>query len=300
MSAVDVALLTCAELLLSRPGDWYVEQVHREDGAVQAALEAEGLSVVRVDWADPAFDWSRVGAALFRSTWDYHPRFAEFSPWLDRVSAQTRLVNPAATVRWNVDKRYLLDLARDGVPVPATRLLRQGTRVELAELMDAEGWGEVVVKPVVSGAARDTHRIARVDACARQPLLDQSLQREAMLVQPFVPGVTAQGEVSVIVVGGEPTHAVRKVPKPGDFRVQDDHGGTVHAHVAARDELDFASEAVQRCGHEVSYARVDMARDARGALQLMELELVEPELFFRHGPHAAPALARAVARALGR
>ncbi len=300
MSALDVALLTCAELLLPKPGDWYVEQVHREDGAIQSALEAEGLTVARVDWAERTFDWRRAGAALFRSTWDYHPRFAQFSAWLDRVSGQTRLVNPAATVRWNVDKRYLLDLARAGVPVPPTRLLEQGTRVDLAGLMDAKGWDEVVVKPVVSGAARDTRRIGRGEAGASQVLLDASLEREAMLVQPFVPGVTVHGEVSVIVIDGEPTHAVRKVPKPGDFRVQDDHGGSVHAHQSSTDELAFARHAVQHCGHEVSYARVDMARDAAGALQLMELELVEPELFFRHGPHAAPALARAVVRTLDR
>jgi glutathione synthase/RimK-type ligase-like ATP-grasp enzyme len=121
-----------------------------------------------------------------------------------------------------------------------------------------------------------------------------------MLVQPFVAGILAEGEISVVVIGGEATHAVRKTARPGDFRVQDDHGGAVHAHPASPAEREFALSASRRCGHSHDYARVDMARDARGELRLMELELIEPELFFRFHPPAADALAKAVAARLQR
>jgi glutathione synthase/RimK-type ligase-like ATP-grasp enzyme len=294
----DLAILTCQDLLATRAGDGYVEQVHREDGCLSAALQERGLTTVRVDWADPAFDWRSARAALFRSTWDYFHRVPEFRAWLARIAGLTRLINPAATVAWNLDKRYLLDLQRAGVAIPETVVLLQGAQVDLPRLLDERGWPEAVIKPVVSGAARATSRVRRTSAAADQPALDQCLRAEAMLVQPFVEGVLEQGEVSVMVIDGAATHAVRKVAKPGDFRVQDDHGGTVHEHAASAEELAFATRAVASCGHEQLYARVDMARDAAGSLRLMELELIEPELFFRFQPNAADRLAEAVARVL--
>lgn len=296
----DVALLTCAELLPEKAGDAYVANVHLEDGLVMAALRERGLTVERVDWAAAGFDWAAARCALFRTTWDYHLRFAEFSGWLDRVAGLTALVNPAATVRWNLDKRYLLDLDRAGIRVASTRVFARGDRADLAGLMASEGWDEAVFKPVVSGAARATHRVRREDAGRHQATLERCLAEEPMLVQRFVPGVVAAGEVSVIVLGGTPTHAVRKVPKAGDFRVQDDHGGTVHAHAPSADELEFAARCVAQCGHDLGYARVDMARDEAGRLNLMELELIEPELFFRFCPAAAGALADEVVARLAR
>lgn len=295
---LDVALLTCAELLPPKPGDWYVENVHLEDGLLAEALRARGLAARRVDWADPAFDGSGARAALFRTTWDYHQRFDEFSAWLRRAAAQTQLLNPVETVLWNTDKRYLLDLARAGVRVAPTRVLERGARVDLAGLLASEGWAQAVLKPVVSAAARATFRVRASDAATLQPELDRCLAREAMLAQPFVAGVLAEGEISVVVLGGRATHAVRKVPKAGDFRVQDDHGGTVHPHEPSADESEFAVQAVTRCGHDQLYARVDMARDAGGRLNLMELELIEPELFFRFRPEAAGVLADALAQRL--
>lgn len=292
---LDVAVLTCNELLLPNPGDAYVSNVQLEDGLVLAALRERGLSAERVDWAS-GFDWAGARVALIRTTWDYHLRFPEFTAWLDRAEGLTAPCNPAPTVRWNWDKRYLLDLDRAGVRVAPTRVFARGAKVDLAALMASEGWDEAVFKPVVSGAARETYRVRREDVARFQAALERCLAAESMLVQRFVEGVVEAGEVSVIVLGGEPTHAVRKVPKPGDFRVQDDHGGTVHPHAAAPDELEFAARAVARCGHELAYARVDMARDRAGRLHLMELELIEPELFFRFCPGAAGKLAAQVER----
>ncbi|MGC4117516.1 MAG: hypothetical protein QM765_23750 [Myxococcales bacterium] len=258
------------------------------------ALRARGLSVERVDWAS-GYGFGKAAVSLIRTTWDYHLRFGEFTAWLERVSGQTALCNPARTVRWNWDKHYLLDLDRAGVRVAPTRVFERGQRADLAALMASEGWDEAVFKPVVSGAARETYRVRRAEAHRLQSTFERCLAAESMLVQRFVEGVVDAGEVSVIVLGGVPTHAVRKVPKAGDFRVQDDHGGTVHAHAAMADELEFAAQAVAKSGHELCYARVDMARDRSGALHLMELELIEPELFFRFCPSAAGKLAGEVA-----
>jgi hypothetical protein len=110
----DIAVLTDGRYVAPDDNDWYIRQIHQEDGLVADALRRQGLSVVRRDWADPDVDWSDCRALLFRTTWDYFDRFAEFSPWLEQVSGQCRLFNEAALIRWNIDKHYLGDLAAAG------------------------------------------------------------------------------------------------------------------------------------------------------------------------------------------
>ena len=151
------------------------------------------------------------------------------------------------------------------------------------------------MKPAVSGAARHTYRLNAANLDAHEAVLRGLLRDEAMMLQPFLGSVLTQGEFSLIVIGGRCTHAVRKIAKAGDFRVQDDHGGTVHPHTPTADEIVFAESAVAACAQAPLYARVDAVRDDAGALSLMELELVEPELFFRFSPPAADALAGAIA-----
>jgi glutathione synthase/RimK-type ligase-like ATP-grasp enzyme len=233
-----------------------------------------------------------------RSTWDYFPRLAEFSPWLDTAAAQTRLFNPAELVRWNLDKRYLRALAREGVNVVPTRYADVGKRHTLAAIMDAEAWEEVVFKPVVSGAARLTYRVGRDTLDAHEAVFARCLADEAMMVQSFEPAVLGEGELSLIVIEGRTTHAIRKTAAAGDFRVQDDHGGRVHAHQPGADERAFAEAAVAACPSLPLYARVDFVRAGEGGFRLMELELIEPELFFRFYPPAADALADALMQRL--
>lgn len=296
----DVALLTDARWEGGRPAadDAYFGNIMADDGLVIAALARCGIRAVRVDWARPDFDWGSVAAAVFRTTWDYFDRFAEFSRWLERAALLTRLINPVELVRWNVDKRYLLDLRARGLPVLPTVVLERGDRCELARELDRLGWPEIVLKPAVSGAARHTYRLDRVTAPAFQPRLDDLLAREAMLIQPFQRSVLAAGELALVVIEGEVTHAVRKRARSGDFRVQDDHGGTVHPHEPSAAEVDLARRAVAACRPAPAYARVDVIDDDHDAPCLMEVELVEPELFFRRCPPAADAFAQAIARRL--
>jgi glutathione synthase/RimK-type ligase-like ATP-grasp enzyme len=201
-------------------------------------------------------------------------------------------------VRWNVDKHYLRDLAERGLNVPVTRFIERGETTSLREAFAACHWNEVILKPAVSGAARHTYRLNAANLDAHKTVLQELLREESMIIQPFLTSVLTQGELSLIVIGGRCTHAVRKIAKPGDFRVQDDHGGTVHPHTPTADEIAFAESAVAACPQSPLYARVDAVRDASGELSLMELELVEPELFFRFHPPAADALAAAIAARL--
>lgn len=296
---MDVALVTCAELLARPDPEPYLQNVLREDHILSAALARRGLGATRVDWADPAVDWDRVGVAVIRTTWDYFHRFEEFSPWLDAVARRTRLLNPLPTLRWNVDKHYLLDLERAGVRIVPTRVVEPGETPSLRGLLDAEGWSEAVVKPAVSGAARLTWRVPRAEVEQHEARFAACVHAEAMLVQPFVRSVVEEGESSIMVLGGRVTHAVQKRAKAGDFRVQDDFGGTVARRPLGAEEAALAEHIVAAAGRPALYGRVDLVRDDEGRWMLGELELVEPELWLRFCEEAAEPFAEGIAAALG-
>lgn len=297
---LDLAILTEAAYLPPPGEDPYACQIHLEESLILRALRARGLRAERRAWDDPDQDWAACGAVLFRSTWDYFHRWSEFSPWLDRISGQTRLFNSAALVRWNLDKHYLRDLQDRGVPTVPTAYAERGSAADLGAILAEQGWTEAVFKPVVSGSARLTFRVDREASGDLAARFAACVAEEAMMVQPFMAAIASEGEVSLVVIDGQCTHAVRKVPKPGDFRVQDDHGGHVRAHVPTEEERRFAEAALAACPEAPLYARVDAVRDAAGALRIMELELVEPELFLRFFTPAADRLGAALARELGR
>jgi glutathione synthase/RimK-type ligase-like ATP-grasp enzyme len=294
--AADVALLTDRRYTAAAadPGDWYLGNILADDGLLQAALSRRGLTSVRVDWADAGVDWSAFGCALFRTTWDYFDRFPQFTAWLDHVERHTRVCNPVPTVRWNMDKHYLADLEARGVPVVPSRFLERGSTTPLIDVLTEAGWDEAVVKPCVSGAARHTYRVNRRTAGEVQPLLTELLAAEAMIVQPFMADIARTGEDTLMVFGGKYSHAVRKVAKAGDFRVQDDFGGTVHPHTPTAEQIALAERAVAACAAVPVYGRVDLVRDNAGRLAIMELELIEPELWLRMHPPSADTFADSV------
>lgn len=298
-AAPDIALLTDRRYTAPQAaaGDWYLENILADDRLLADALAARGLSSARVDWADPAVDWSAFRALVFRTTWDYYDRQAEFARWLESVAAR-RLVNDVATVRWNLDKHYLGDLARRGVAVVPTRFLERGERCELGAILAAEGWAEGVVKPAVSGGARHTHRFDAASAAATERIVGALLADEAFLVQPFEPHILDHGEDTLVMVEGRFTHALTKRAKPGDFRVQDDHGGTVHPCTPSPEQVALATRALAAAEGTPAYGRVDMVRRRDGQWAVMELELIEPELWLRRHPPAAEALAAAIAARL--
>jgi glutathione synthase/RimK-type ligase-like ATP-grasp enzyme len=276
---------------------WYLGQILADDRALTEALADQGLTAVRVDWADATVDWSRFACAVLRTTWDYFERPSEFAPWLERVAAATLLFNPWPMVRWNMDKHYLADLEARGVHAVPTRFFERGSAIDLrAEVQGA--WSEAVFKPVIGGGARQTFRLSQPVSPDLQDRAQALVANEAMLLQPFMHDIVHHGETALIYIDGELTHAIRKTPKPGDFRVQDDHGGTARPCEVSAAEIAFGQAALAASGETPLYGRVDVVRDNHGALAVMELELIEPELWLRHCPLAAHKLAQALARRL--
>jgi glutathione synthase/RimK-type ligase-like ATP-grasp enzyme len=289
---VRVALVTCADL----PG-WEVD-----DRPLVPALAALGVQGVDVAW-DADFDWSSVDGVWIRTTWDYTRRLEAFLAWVDTVS--DRLLIPGPLIRWNADKRYLRDLEEAGVPLAPTAWLAPGE--DPGPAVRSAGWKRAFLKPVVGASAEGTLRFtcdsSGLEAARRHVASDP----RPMMLQPYLGSVEDEGEVSVILVDGRITHAVRKIPLPGDYRVQDDHGAADQPLGLVHGEDEFARRVLTALqarfrhlvgnGHPL-VARVDTLRDTRGQLVLNELELIEPSLFLRHGPGVADALARAVAERL--
>lgn len=296
---IDVLLLTESRYEAPTEVDWYVQQILTEDGLVQQALEKRGCRVERVDWNRADVDWASAKCGLFRTTWDYFDKYNTFRAWLDRVEPLLPLINSAFLARWNTDKHYLKDLEKAGIHIPPTLIIEPGDSRTLAELHAATGWVKTVLKPAVSGAGRHTYLLEENNRDEHEAIYRELIAGEAMLLQPFQDDVVQTGELALMVVDGAVTHAVKKVAKPGDFRVQDDFGGTVHAHTPTEEEVRFAEAAVRACPEEPLYARVDIIRDNAGALAVAELELIEPEMWFREYPAAADRLAEAVVKRLG-
>ena len=266
-----------------------------DDRSVVPVLAERGIQVVPVVWTEPLP--GRLDAFVLRSTWDYHLQLPAFLTWVDAIeSSGVPLFNRPPTLRWNVDKKYLLEVEARGVPIVPTRHAARGSSVELTGLLQDAGWAEAVVKPSVSGGAFETWRAGTSQADAVR--FARQLETMDCLVQPFVPELISEGEWSLLFFRGVFSHGVVKRPRRGDFRVQEEFGGVVLAAEPAPAIVDAATRALGAAGQETLYARVDgVVRGGR--FEVMELELVEPSLFLGRSPGAAERFAHALVESLG-
>ena len=290
----DVVILTDHRYINPTIKNWYIDQVLLEDQLLQMELENKGLKVCKKNWADPNFDWFSTTYAIFRTTWDYFERFDEFFTWIDKTKHKTTFINTTEIINWNIDKHYLQDLAGNGINIIPTLFIEKDDKINLTELFKQTKWSEAVIKPAISGAARHTYRITPNNCIFYEDIFQQLIKEKCMLFQEFMNNITLDGEISLILIGGEYTHSVRKIAKKGDFRVQDDHGGKVVEHKASSEEIKFAKECVKGCPFYPIYARVDMIYNNNNQPSLIELELIEPELWFRNNTEAALLLAEEV------
>jgi glutathione synthase/RimK-type ligase-like ATP-grasp enzyme len=249
-------------------------------------------------WDDPGVDWAAFDAVVIRSTWDYHRKAEQFERWLRSLAASgANLWNPPGPVFWNTNKRYLLDLARRGVNVVPTEYLTAGDRPDLVAVLERRGWHEAVVKPAVAVGSHGAWRTSCAAAEADQPRFAEQLGARDVLVQPFLPEVTSRGEWSLVVLGGEYSHAVLKRPAEGDFRVQEHLGGSSAPAEADRALIDQGLSALAAVGQPLLYARVDGVQRG-GQLVLTELEIIEPSLFLGLAPEAGQRFAKAIVQML--
>ena len=294
MKKFDVVVLTDSRYVNPLETDAYISNVLREDELVINALEGKDLSVIKKDWNDPNFNWNNTRSVLFRSTWDYFDKFEQFKKWFDKTRNTCLMINSSETIEWNLDKHYLLDLKKHQIPIPNSEFIKRRSSVDLSLLMQEKNWNEIVVKPTISGAAKNTYRLKKEDINQFDSTWKKLIYQEDFIVQEFQNNVIKKGEVAMMVIGGKYTHAVLKKAKEGDFRVQDDFGGSIAKYSPSEKMVKLAEKCTGILSAIPSYARVDIIWDNSGDLAVSELELIEPELWFRLNPDAAQKLAEHV------
>ncbi|WP_242922761.1 ATP-grasp domain-containing protein [Pontibacter liquoris] len=257
-----------------------------ENEALLLFLQEKGLAISYQIWDDPTVDWRRFDAIIMKSPWDYFDKINAFNAWLDELEKlDVPVLNPLQTIRWNTDKSYFKDLAAQRVEVVPTLWLNQGDAFQAEEVFAQLGVEKIIVKPRVSGGAKNTLALTLEQAVASTSAINALLQQEPFMAQPFIPEVAQQGEWSFLFFGGKYSHTVLKTARPGDFRVQHFFGGTIHTPTPPAALLATAQTIVEKFAADCLYARVDgVAIDGR--FVLMELELIEPFLFMATSPGA--------------
>ncbi|MGH8251282.1 MAG: ATP-grasp domain-containing protein [Steroidobacteraceae bacterium] len=265
-----------------------------DDDLAIEPLALRGWAVETVPWNRSAVDWARYDLAVIRSTWDYQHHTADFLVTLAAIEkAGVRLENGIDIVRWNIGKTYLRELETKGVPTVPTLWRDRLNRGGLLPLFDELQSELAVIKPVVSGNAEGAWRLDRARVQALAPEIETYYAGRALMMQPFERGILDEGEYSLVYFCGVLSHGILKVPKSGDFRVQEEHGADIRA-IRVEPELRAAGDAaIAAIGRQLLYARADLVRSAHG-FRVMELELVEPALYLRMDVGAPERFALAV------
>ena len=294
----DITLLTCRAYYKPDNVTPYIQNILLEQELLKSAFESQGLKVDITYWDNPSYEWQQTKSVLFRTVWDYFERFDEFWEWLEQVKTKTRLINSYELIKWNIDKHYLKDLSSWGIETVPTYFADKGCNMKLHEIAKRNQWKDLVIKPAISASAFKTYKILANEIQANEKLFNSLVQERNMLVQPYFETITQLGEASLMVFGGKFTHAILKKARPGDFRVQDDFGGTVHNYIPTKAEINFAEKVFETCKTKPVYGRVDIVWDNDKNFYLSELEIIEPELWIRNYPKCAERIAEAVDKIL--
>lgn len=278
----------CAFLTMENPKSFVID-----DELVLPHMAAHGWQVEQVPWRKPT-QWDDYEAVVIRTPWDYQQDPAAFMTVLETINrSSATLVNPIELVRWNLRKSYLRQLQAQGVKIPKTLWLSPGELKRAPELIRELNAQEFVLKPLISANADHTYRLNAQTLQASMPALQQVFQSREAIIQPFLPQVITEGEFSVFFFNLRYSHAILKTPKQQDFRVQEEHGGIIQGIEPEEALMDAAYTVLNATKPDPMYARVDMVRHD-GEFLLMELELIEPSLYFRTHPQAPLNFARAL------
>ncbi len=257
-----------------------------------AALAEVGLTAEPLDWRFAAESGADAVTPLL--AWGYHLQPVRWFETLAELQERgVRTVNTAGMLGWNTTKTYLQDLEDADVPVVPTLFVDRVTAKVVEDARELLGGGELVVKPQISGGSHETIRLAPGATPENGP-------SGAAMIQPFLPAVSGEGEISLLHFGGAFSHAVGKVAQGGDFRVQPQFGSKIGPVAPSDEAMDVAKSVFAVLDETPVYARVDLIRHLDGSLRVMELEVIEPDLFFEHAPDAAGRFAAAIRAALQR
>ena len=279
---MNICLATCAE----------IPNGIEDDRALFAELTRRGHNVRWQIWNDPIVDWRFFEKVVIRSTWDYHYHLDDYIRWIAAVSLQSTLINPKEVFMWNFDKRYLQKLSEKGVAVVESTIFSdEAQAITFAQSLFQRD-KKLIIKPTVSASAHLNFLIKT--AADIDKAVQKVLDRSEVMIQPFVESVLTDGEVSLLFFGGKYSHALRKFAL-GDYRIQAQYGGQVAAFEPSMELIHFAEKALAAVPFTLAYARVDIL-DWKHSAKIGELELIEPELFFRMAPNQVQSFSDSISK----
>lgn len=269
------------------------------DQLVIDLLRQSGVTVEEVSWRARNVNWNQYSLVVIRSPWDYQHEPASFLQVLEQIQqSQTVLLNSIEVVRWNIRKHYLRQLEEQGIRIVPTLWLQSPAPEQIAAAFDQLQTEELVGKPLIGANADHAFRLPRNAPQAAFAQATAAWQGTTALIQPFVPSILDLGEFSLIFFDGSFSHAIRKIPKQGDFRVQEEHGGRIEACHPTADVLELATACLRIVPETLLYARVDIVRLPNGLPAIMEAELIEPSLYLAFDPASPARFATAITRRL--
>jgi len=271
---MNIALVTYLD-----QGKYDSDTVESEDDRLLDFLQAKGLNIQKVIWNDPNTNWENYQLAILKSPWDYFDLIEQFHQWLSLLEEKKiKLLNPIDVVRWNTDKHYLNEIQEAGLKITPSIFLERDEKIDFNVFFEEFQTKKLIVKPCVSGGAKNTFKVTRTNAKEIEEKLTELIRAEDFIIQPFLPEILESGEWSFVFFNGVYSHALIKQAKTGDFRVQPAHGGSVHPQNPDQKLIETAARYVRQFAKNCLYARVDGVFVDDDFL-LMELELIEPFLF---------------------
>ena len=257
-------------------------QLTADDLVLLDYLTEKGISVSAEIWEDANVKWSAYDAIVIRSTWNYYKKPEEFAQWLNHLSTQRcKVLNPLPVLLWNMNKKYLADLKDKHIQVPSLQFYSQHGNSSLADIFKLNHWQKVVIKPAISGGGFNTWTTTSSFTRDDEEKFASMLKDGDVIVQEFVKEIESSGELSVVFFNRKYSHCVKKMPANGDFRVQSQFGGTQVPTEPDEKVLKKCIDLLNTIEHPLLYARVDGVL-INNNFHLMELELIEPVLFFKH------------------
>lgn len=274
---VKIAFLGCAETLPDAPG----RRPDAFEHDLQFATLDEGLAgsvagVTAIDWRAPIEQFAGFDMVLLGSAWNYTLHTQEFFARLEALEAMgLQVCNPAAMVRWNADKSYLTELELAGCPAIPTLWRDDPGEQDVLAAFDHFDCDRVVVKRRIGAGALGQFCFSRHDLPPEGWRMGQ-----AAMIQPFLPAIRDEGEMSFLFIDGDFSHGALKQAAPGDYRIQSLYGGTERPLLPSLGDIRIAADVIEAIPFETPlYARIDMVRGADGRLRLIEAELIEPYLY---------------------
>ncbi|MDX1507606.1 MAG: hypothetical protein R3358_04965, partial [Woeseiaceae bacterium] len=259
-----------------------------------APMQALGWSIDMVSWRETGVDWSAYDAVYICTPWDYPEDPAAFMRLLEAIdTSRAVLVNDIELVRWTLEKTYLRDLETKGADIVPSAWFGHFDANDFDRCFEQFATDKIVIKPVVGANAVDTYVVERPLSAALRDELAEKYDARRFVVQPFIDNIRTEGEYSLFYFSGVFSHAIRKLPKAGDFRVQEEHGADILSETAPPAAVEAATRIVGLVDPEPVYVRVDLVRGDDDRFLLMELELIEPSLYLRTDAGAAERFAQA-------